>query len=99
MTDKELMKRALEALTRIWEDGLENYPETSHERVMDALRERLSWQEQPVSNADELPAREKQERREWVNLNWEDLPDIHAGDSAFLAGARWAEAKLKEKNA
>ena len=34
----------------------------------------------------------------WVGLTWEDMPEEHAGDSSFLSGARWAEAKLKEKN-
>jgi len=37
-------------------------------------------------------------QRQWVGLNWEDVPDIRAGDHAFLSGAQWAEAKLKEKN-
>ena len=37
-------------------------------------------------------------QRQWVGLNWEDMPDIRAGDHAFLSGAQWAEAKLKEKN-
>jgi hypothetical protein len=37
-------------------------------------------------------------QRQWGGLNWEDMPDIRAGDHAFLSGARWAEAKLKEKN-
>ena len=35
----------------------------------------------------------------WVGLNWDDLPEIYVGDKAFLHGAKWAEAKLKEKNA
>ena len=37
-------------------------------------------------------------KREWVGLNWDDLPEIYVGDKAFLHGAKWAEAKLKEKN-
>jgi len=37
-------------------------------------------------------------QREWVGLDWNDLPEIYVGDTAFLHGARWAEAKLKEKN-
>jgi hypothetical protein len=37
-------------------------------------------------------------QRQWVGLTDEDMPDIRAGDHAFLSGARWAEAKLKEKN-
>ena len=36
-------------------------------------------------------------KREWVGLNWNDLPEIYVGDTAFLHGAKWAEAKLKEK--
>ena len=39
-----------------------------------------------------------QPKREWVGLNWDDLPEIYVGDTAFLHGAKWAEAKLKEKN-
>ena len=38
-------------------------------------------------------------QRQWVGLNWDDLPEIYVGDIAFLHGAKWAEAKLKEKNA
>ena len=34
----------------------------------------------------------------WVGLNWDDVPEIYVGDAAFLHGAQWAEAKLKEKN-
>ena len=34
----------------------------------------------------------------WAGLNWDDLPEIYVGDKAFLHGAQWAEAKLKEKN-
>jgi hypothetical protein len=37
-------------------------------------------------------------QREWVGLNWDDLPEIYVGDTAFMHGAKWAEAKLKEKN-
>lgn len=40
----------------------------------------------------------QQPKREWVGLNWDDLPEIYVGDTAFLHGAKWAEAKLKEKN-
>ena len=37
-------------------------------------------------------------QRQWVGLNWDDLPEIYVGDTAFLHGAKWAEAKLREKN-
>jgi hypothetical protein len=36
--------------------------------------------------------------REWVGLNWDDVPDVFVGDIAFMQGAKWALAKLKEKN-
>ena len=34
----------------------------------------------------------------WQGLTWEDMPEEYAGDSNFLSGARWAEARWKEKN-
>ena len=40
----------------------------------------------------------QQPQRTWVGLNWDDLPEIYVGDKAFMHGAKWAEAKLKEKN-
>jgi hypothetical protein len=37
-------------------------------------------------------------RKPWVGLNWDDIPDVFVGDIAFMQGAKWAEARLKEKN-
>ena len=37
-------------------------------------------------------------KREWVGLHLDDIPETFVGDWSFLEGARWAEAKLKEKN-
>jgi hypothetical protein len=37
-------------------------------------------------------------RKEWVGLNWDDIPDVFVGDISFFQGANWAQAKLKEKN-
>jgi len=34
----------------------------------------------------------------WQGLTWKDMPEEYAGDSSFLSGARWAEARLKERN-
>ena len=42
MTDRKIMQQALDALTRIWEDGLENFPVWAHEAAIDNLRERLA---------------------------------------------------------
>jgi hypothetical protein len=37
-------------------------------------------------------------KREWVGLNWDDIPEVFVGDIAFMQGAKWALAKLKERN-
>lgn len=34
----------------------------------------------------------------WVGLHLDDIPETYAGDKSFLNIAKWAEAKLKEKN-
>ena len=34
----------------------------------------------------------------WVGLNWEDMPEEYVGNRSFLSGARWAAARLKERN-
>jgi len=36
--------------------------------------------------------------KEWVGLTEDDMPETYAGDKSFLNIAKWAEAKLKEKN-
>ena len=36
--------------------------------------------------------------KQWVGLHLDDMPETYAGDRSFLEGAKWAEAKLKEKN-
>jgi hypothetical protein len=38
-------------------------------------------------------------KREWVGLNIEDYAEVKPdNERAFILGARWAEAKLKEKS-
>jgi hypothetical protein len=34
----------------------------------------------------------------WVQLTFDDFPEAEFGNTDFLAGARWAANKLKEKN-
>lgn len=53
---------------------------------------------QALAAARELKALAQPER-EWVGLHLDDMPETYAGDKSFLNIARWAEAKLKEKNA
>ena len=36
--------------------------------------------------------------KSWVGLHWDDMPEEYAGNRSFLEAAKWAEAKLKEKN-
>jgi len=45
-----------------------------------------------------LPLYTTPQQRTWVGLNLDDVPEIYVDDTAFLHGAQWAEAKLKEKN-
>jgi hypothetical protein len=61
------MKQALEALTRIWEDGLENFPESGHDAAITALRTAIA-------------EAEKQEPVAWMDasetaLSWENYLD------------------------
>jgi len=39
-----------------------------------------------------------QANRKWVGLTDEDMKDHRTHNFDFIHGARWAEAKLKEKN-
>lgn len=52
----------------------------------------------PSDGGERSVSEHLEEPRTWVGLNWDDLPEIYVGDIAFLHGAKWAEAKLKEKN-
>jgi hypothetical protein len=36
--------------------------------------------------------------RDWVSLNWGDIPVGQENNFDFMEGARWAEKYLKEKN-
>jgi hypothetical protein len=38
-------------------------------------------------------------KREWVGLNWGDMPIGQVNNLDFMEGARWAEKWLKERNA
>ena len=45
-----------------------------------------------------FPVYKSPPQRTWVKLNLNDVPEIYADDIAFLNGAKWANAKLKELN-
>ena len=75
-------------------------------------QEPVAWQEMVVANlvrlgvvkhkAKELAYHfytyDPPPRKEWVGLTLDDMPETYAGDKSFLNIAKWAEAKLKEKN-
>lgn len=53
----------------------------------------------PLRRFAELVAKDAvAKEREWVGLTLADIPETYAGDKSFLNIARWADAKLKEKN-
>jgi hypothetical protein len=49
-------------------------------------------------NGESQPLYTAPPRKEWVGLNWDDIPDVFVGNIDFMQGAKWALAKLKEKN-
>jgi hypothetical protein len=52
-----------------------------------------------TAGEDRTPLYTSPPAREWVGLNWGDLPEEWVGDTKFLTGARWAEEILEKKNA
>ena len=82
----EAMKMALAKFEHLWEIGIDAEYKVELLPEIQALRQAIEQSE-------------KQEpRKEWVGLNWDDIPDVFVGDIAFMQGAKWALAKLKEKN-
>ena len=52
-----------------------------------------------LKNALEMANKSLDAQRTWVGLTDEDMRDPKTRILDFIYGARWAEAKLKEKNA
>jgi len=71
---------------RITKDGITANPDVPVDEAADAVIRALDGY---INNLN---------KRTWVGLNLDNLPEIYVGDTAFLHGAQWAEAKLKEKN-
>ena len=84
MTDRELMQMALRALKNAYSFIPMKMMER-HLQAETALRDRLA-----------------QPDREWVGLTDEEVAkysiELWPSESTFENGAKWAEAKLKEKN-
>lgn len=98
MTDREAMKQEFDRLSK---------DERHHTNA-----ETLYWCQQYKLFAQKLLAQPEQKLigwndgepqyvappKQWVGLHLDDMPETYVGDRSFLHGARWAEAKLKEKN-
>jgi hypothetical protein len=109
MTDKESMKLALEALeTLMIERGsiYEKAIAALKERLADPMREvqRLGQEIEPDDMASILACRDMLDAqpvppRTWVGLTDEDMYVVSEEEScSFIAGAKWSEEILKEKN-
>ena len=101
------MKQALEALEMFCEYGIIDKPFERRNALYDAIKQAekqaaaYKYTYTPYGlRADELGNLSIGElpRKEWVGLHLDDIPESYAGDKSFLNIARWAEAKLKEKN-
>ena len=84
----------LEAAQTMIEEVIYLYepPEQNREAWLDSVCALLR-QAHDVLSMSSLPP-----KRQWVGLHLDDIPETFVGDWSFLEGARWAEAKLKEKN-
>ncbi len=90
----EAMKQALEALTRIWEDGLENFPESGHDAAITALRTAIAEAEKPVAWEQFYPDMGKSVQ--WVGLTDEQ---INQYDYQYRDLLYDVEKMLRENNA
>jgi hypothetical protein len=111
MSDRQLIADLLSAL----EYHTEQTRPIEFSRVaIEAAREYLrkpAQQQEPVCDKDprgcwsvrcqlgKVCKNTSPQRKPWVGLTWDDMPDSSCDDPAFLAGAQWANSKLKEKNA
>jgi len=51
-----------------------------------------------IDALDKAIAESEKQQRTWVGLTDDDMKDHRTHNFDFIHGARWAEAKLKEKN-
>lgn len=79
----DLLRRAWDALDTFKQAYPENWNQEDEQVLEDLMRADLK-----LSGV----------KLKWVGLNPKDVPEIYADDIAFLNGAKWAEAKLKELN-
>lgn len=102
-TERELLQQALEALTDIWNNGIEDYPDVLHKQIIDNISDHLAQPEapsqEPGSAADEL-RRLHQVNVQLVNV-LEEIFNCEKTKTSFGAACRAraaiAAAKGEEK--
>ena len=86
MTDREVMQQAEPVAWMVYtQDGQSVYVTDNFTDIQEGQRA--------------LPLYTIQPQRQWVGLTDEDMRDPKTHILDFIYGARWAEAKLKERNA
>lgn len=83
MSSQQLLRRAWDALDSFRQAYPENWSEDDDQVLKDLMRTDLQ-----MSGA----------RLKWVGLTFDEMPEEEFGNVEFLAGARWAARKLKERN-
>jgi len=91
------------AQTAIYTTPLQRKPLTDGSLINEGIKE--PEQEEYLSKAYRLAnelrchlAIAPAPQRTWVGLTWSDIPNEWVGKVAFMEGAKWAAAKLNEKN-
>lgn len=93
---------------RVWKKGRDNYVSQA---IAEAEKQELVAWMYPDALCDrnclylctngftQFPeCASSQPQRQWVGLDWNQMPEIYMNDKAFEHGAQWAETFLKGKN-
>lgn len=99
MTPQQLkaMKLALEALEYLGTMHFQHTGEALYQETFTAIEDALS--EHAMQETQRLGQEIEATKRKWVGLTDEDMYVVSEEEScSFIAGAKWAEAILKEKN-
>jgi regulator of replication initiation timing len=96
--EKEMSIEAMKQALKVLENKKLRMDEHLIPIVVDSLRQAIEQAEkqEPVRWFQQFG--DSSPRKEWVELNLDDIPDVFVGDISFCQGAKWAQAKLKEKN-
>ena len=81
--------------TDLWKEGMICHHLEAVTRKNSAGNKCVSW---ILGNDPTSTFQKRAKRKEWQGLTDEDMSDPRTHNFDFIHGARWAEAKLKEKN-